>query len=102
MRLSDGRYFVAIRAYTTFLFNPVNFVYLGYFCLPSDFAERTDKETFNTHLSLKCLAKPIFGTKRGDIAYPSIVLLGEGKVLVIYYDISNGGIIAKKVKETDL
>lgn len=102
IRLSDGRYLVAIRSYSSYGFHPTNFVFLGYFCLPSDFTNRTDKVSLYKHLNLKCLAKPKFGTKRGDLAYPSIILLGEGQILVIYYDISNGGIIAKTVKESNL
>ncbi|MHA1339469.1 MAG: sialidase family protein [Promethearchaeota archaeon] len=95
-RLSDGRYIVAIRAFAK------TYPYLGYFVLPADFATNSNRYAICQNLKIKCMAKPKYGTKSSDIAYPSIVGLDNGTILVVYYDINGGGIFGKIIEEKNL
>lgn len=97
-RMSDERYIIAIRAFD----GPNR--YLGYFTLPQNFASLSDseKESQIDAIEVKCLAKTSFRASSGDIAYPSIIGLNDGKILCVYYDIDAGGIFAKILDESDI
>jgi len=97
-RLSDGRYIVIIRAYGN------RNVYMGYFTLPSEFPSLSyaNKTNLLENIKIECMVKGTFGTSHGDIAYPSIVSLEDGKIMIAYYDIGAGGVFAKLIDEENI
>jgi Neuraminidase (sialidase) len=96
-QLSDGRYIVAYRARTRLGNNHV-----GYFLLDAGFPWLASKATAITNIHPRCLARTTYNQGGGDMAYPSLALLDGGMLLVVYYDIAAGGILARIVAETSL
>ncbi|MEX2682756.1 MAG: sialidase family protein [Candidatus Sigynarchaeota archaeon] len=96
-QLSDGRYVVAYRAR-----NDQGIYFIGYFTLDAAFPSFSNKRETLTRLVQKCLVKTTYGQGRSDMGYPSIVSVGSGKILVVFYDIDAGGVFSKLIDEKNL
>ncbi len=98
LQLGDGRYLVTFRARTRLKNH-----YLGYFTLDGNFKSGTAfPPAAVTTLRPRCLARTTFGQAGGDMAYPSMVRVERDKILVVYYDIGAGGVLALILNESDV
>ncbi len=96
-QLADGRYIVAYRARSRF-----GNCFVGYFLLGGGFSRLADRGKAIEGIEQRCLVRTTFGQSCGDTAYPSLAVLGGGKLLVVYYDIGAGGVFGKVVDEGSL